>query len=109
MIINAEKYSKCPDNINILIIDAKKVTRKYIKSKYLTTIEKLKVLGYNNKATKLAKVQLLIQELQKQLDKSKSNIKKAYTQIKQLKQSTTKTIVSTPKKPIAKSIPAIAI
>ena len=56
MIINTKKHSKCLDNINILIIDTKKVTRKYIKSKYLTIIEKLKVLGYNNKATKLAKV-----------------------------------------------------
>ena len=63
IIINTKKYSKYSDNINILIIDTKKVTRKYIKNKYLTTIEKLKVLGYNNKATKLAKVQLLIQEL----------------------------------------------
>ena len=56
IIINTKKYSKYSDNINILIIDTKKITRKYIKSKYLTTIEKLKVLGYNNKATKLAKV-----------------------------------------------------
>ena len=56
MIINTKKYSKYLDNINVLIIDAKKVTRKYIKSKYLIAIEKLKVLGYNNKATKLAKV-----------------------------------------------------
>ena len=56
MIINAKKHSECSDNIDILVIDAKKVTRKYIKSKYLTTIEKLKVLGYNNKATKLTKV-----------------------------------------------------
>ena len=63
MIINTKKYSKYPDNINVLVIDTKKITRKYIKGKYLTTIEKLKVLGYNNKATKLAKVQLLIQEL----------------------------------------------
>ena len=56
MIINTKKYNKCLDNINILIIDTKKVTRKYIKSKYLTTMKKLKVLDYNNKATKLAKV-----------------------------------------------------
>ena len=56
MIINIKKYSEYLDDINILIIDTEKVTRKYIKSKYLTTIEKLKVLGYNNKATKLAKV-----------------------------------------------------
>ena len=55
MIINTKKYSKYLDNINILIIDTKKIARKYIKGKYLTTIEKLKVLGYNNKATKLAK------------------------------------------------------
>ena len=55
IIINTKKYSEYLDDINILIIDAKKVTRKHIKSKYLTTIEKLKVLGYNNKATKLAK------------------------------------------------------
>ena len=60
MIINTKKHSKYSDNINILIIDAKKITRKYIKSKYLITIEKLKVLGYNNKATKLAKAQLSI-------------------------------------------------
>ena len=98
IIINTKKYSEYLDDINILITDTKKVTRKYIKSKYLTTIEKLKVLGYNNKATKLAKAQLLIQEPQKQLNKSKSNIKKAYTEIKQLKQSTTKIIVPTLKK-----------
>ena len=63
IIINTKKYSKCLDDINTLVIDTKKVTRKHIKGKYLTTIEKLKVLGYNNKATKLAKAQLLIQKL----------------------------------------------
>ena len=55
-IINTKKYSKYLDDINILIIDTEKITRKYIKGKYLTIIEKLKVLDYNNKATKLAKV-----------------------------------------------------
>ena len=63
MIINTKKHSKYSDDIDILITDTKKITRKHIKDKYLITIEKLKVLGYNNKATKLAKVQLLIQEL----------------------------------------------
>ena len=56
MIINTKKHSKYSDDINILITDTKKITRKYIKSKYLTIIEKLKVLGYNNKAAKLTKV-----------------------------------------------------
>ena len=49
MIIDAKKHSEYSDDIDVLVIDAEKITRKYIKGKYLTTIEKLKVLGYNNK------------------------------------------------------------
>ena len=52
-IITTKQCSKCLDNVNKLVRDAKSIVGKYIKSKYLVTVKKLKVIRYNNKVTQL--------------------------------------------------------
>jgi hypothetical protein len=68
-----------------LVQDAEQVAGKSLKGKYLATVEKLKVVGYDSKAAELESAKEEILQLHKQLDEAKANVKKAKDQIKKLK------------------------
>ncbi len=76
-IIIAEERGKCLDNVDQLVQDAKSIANKNIKGKYLATVKKLKVIGYDSKVAELVDAKKEIERLQKQLDKAKANVKKA--------------------------------
>ncbi len=52
-IIQAKKRSNYLDDIDELVQDTKRVTRKNLKGKYKAIVKKLKVIRYNDKVTKL--------------------------------------------------------
>ncbi len=76
-IIAAEERGECPDDVDQLVQDAESIAGKNIKGKYLATVEKLKVIGYDGKAAELVDAKKEIERLQKQLNKAKANVKKA--------------------------------
>jgi hypothetical protein len=52
-IIEAEERGECPDDIDDLVQDAEQLVQKSMKGKYLATVEKLKVVGYDSKVAEL--------------------------------------------------------
>ncbi len=52
-IITAEERGECLDDVDQLVQDTESIAGKNIKGKYLATVEKLKVIGYNGKAAEL--------------------------------------------------------
>jgi hypothetical protein len=97
-IIEADARGECPDDIDDLVQDAEQVAGKSLKGKYLATVEKLKVVGYDSKAAELESTKEEILQLHKQLDEAKADVKKAKDQIKKIKQKTDESAEkSTPK------------